>query len=130
MKPKDRVKTEGSTPIRQGLTGLAALRDKLPPGPERKPEVEAKAAPASPYARAPKLVVRRERKGHGGKTVTRIEGLVGTEAELEPIMRAMKQALGCGATLRDGEILLQGDLVERAIAFLQGQGARKVIAGN
>lgn len=82
------------------------------------------------YAAATKLVVRRERKGHGGKTATRIEGLVGSTRELEEAVRDVKRALGCGATLDGRDVVVQGDQGERLLAFLAERGARKVVVGS
>ncbi len=105
---------------------LAALRDQLPPG-------EAK-APAPTKAERPrklfldKVVVRKERKGHGGKTVTLIAGIA--PAFLDELCSQLKRALGCGARVEDGAVVLQGELVERAVAFLEGKGAARVIRGG
>lgn len=75
-----------------------------------------------------KLVVRRENKGRGGKTVTLIEGL--PEASLAALAKALKTALGCGATVEGANLALQGDQTARAIAFLTERGARQVVRGN
>jgi translation initiation factor 1 len=99
------------------------------------------APPAAPSARPPaeervdlarcgKLVVRRERKGHGGKTVTRVEGLEAGPAALESLARDLRKALGCGATVDDDAVVLQGDLTERAGDWLRARGATRVVRGN
>jgi translation initiation factor 1 (eIF-1/SUI1) len=128
-------------PLREGLPGLAALRDRLPSGapsaPDAsRPETAAAAGPAARearstvYGRAPRLVVRRERKGHGGKTWTRVEGLMGSTVELEAALREMKRALGCGAVRDGNDVVLQGAPGERLVAFLEAHGARKVVVGS
>ena len=76
------------------------------------------------------LVVRRERKGHGGKTVTVVDGLRLPPARLEALARAMRKALGCGSWTDAGRVALQGDRVEQAAAWLQRHGARRVTRGN
>ena len=91
---------------------------------------EAPSSSRSVYAAATKLVVRRERKGHGGKTATRIEGLVGSTRELEEAVRDVKRALGCGAALDGRDVVVQGDQGERLLAFLAERGARKVVVGS
>jgi translation initiation factor 1 len=128
--------------LRQGLQGLEALRAALPAGPapapieepaaERDAAAPAAATPkrSTPWSRGPKLVVRRERKGHGGKTATRIEGLMGSTRELEEAVRDVKRALGCGASLDRGDVVVQGDQGERLLAFLTERGARKVVIGS
>jgi translation initiation factor 1 len=80
-------------------------------------------------AAAGKLVLRRERKGRGGKTVTLLSGLTLPAARLELLARALRKGLGCGATVEQGSIVLQGDLVERAREWLEKHGASKVVAG-
>lgn len=128
--------------LRQPLPGLAALRDQLPRATTVPPPAAAATPPAVPpgpaaettprsiYARAARIVVRRERKGHGGKTATRIEGIVASPRELEAALRDIKRALGCGAALDGGDIIVQGAQGERLIAFLEARGARKVTVGS
>lgn len=85
-----------------------------------------------PAARGPaldgKLVVRRELKGRGGKTVTRIRGL--HARDLPSLATTLKKKLGCGAVIEDGDLLLLGDLVDRAAEWLASQGATRVVKGN
>lgn len=105
---------------------LAALREQLPPG-------EAPAPAARPEARArpmflEKVVVRFTRKGHGGKTVTVVTGVA--PAAVDELSSEMKKALGCGARVEDGAIVLQGELVDRAVAFLEKKGAKKIVRGS
>ncbi|HEY3378400.1 MAG TPA: translation initiation factor [Armatimonadota bacterium] len=77
-----------------------------------------------------KLVVRHERKGRGGKTVTVLSGLSLPPPNLDHIARAMRKGLGCGATVEQGTIVLQGDLTERAADWLRKHGATQVVLGN
>ena len=98
------------------------------------------AAPAPPpttptpggldLSRAAKLIVRRERKGHGGKTVTVVDGLAGSPAALDALARALRKALGCGSWVEDGRVVLQGDRPDAAAAWLTRNGARQVTRGN
>ncbi|MFK7990593.1 MAG: translation initiation factor [Sandaracinaceae bacterium] len=69
-----------------------------------------------------KVVVRREKKGRGGKTVTRVTGVRTPKA----VMQAMKRSLGCGATLEGEDIVLLGEVGDRAAAWLEQEGARVV----
>lgn len=75
-----------------------------------------------------KLVLSREKKGRGGKTVTRITGL--PKARLEIVAKKMKKSLGCGASVDGNDVLLHGTLTERGAEWLRGQGAKRVIVGN
>jgi len=107
------------------FASLQALRDKLPPGPAPA-ETSAPAAPKGP-ARA---VVRLERKQRRGKEVTVVEKLGLAPAALETWCRELKQAMGCGGSVEDGAIVLQGDLRQRLPAVLTAKGVGKVtVAG-
>jgi translation initiation factor 1 len=95
-----------------------------PPAPAPVPE------PALDLTRAGKLIVRRERKGHGGKTVTVVDGLALPQAKLDELARAMRKALGCGSWVEDGRIVLQGDRPDAALTWLTRRGAKQVVRGN
>lgn len=113
------------------FASLAALKTALPEGPARAEEAAAPAerAPA-PEPFAGKIVVRRTRKGRGGKTVTTITGLRGDAAALDRIARELRTALGCGAACEDGAIALQGEQTDRARAWLEARGAKRVVIGS
>ncbi len=68
------------------------------------------------------LRVRIERKGRKGKTVTLISGFVGQTADLEELGKALKAKCGIGGSVKDGEVILQGELVERVVALLREMG--------
>ena len=77
-----------------------------------------------------KLTVRKERKGRGGKTVTVVSGF-GEECagELDDVASQLARALGCGASREAQTIAIQGDQRDRAKAWLEKQGIRKVTRG-
>lgn len=66
--------------------------------------------------------VRRESKGRGGKTVTTIQGLILTLDELKNLTAALKKRCGCGGSLKDGVIEIQGDQVQLLIEELEKRG--------
>ena len=84
-------------------------------------------APAAPdaLAFAAKVVVRRERKGHGGKTVTRITGV---ESDLSSLVKRLKKQMGVGARVDDETLVLHGDQRERVARWLESHGATVVRA--
>jgi translation initiation factor 1 (eIF-1/SUI1) len=96
------------------------LKEKLGPLPPGKPAAEKK-----PPAR--RAILRRERKGHGGKEMTliRLDG----ERDLAGWLDHFKHALGCGGSLVGDEIALQGDQRERARALLIARGIEKIVMG-
>ena len=68
------------------------------------------------------LRVRIERKGRKGKTVTLISGFVGQTADLEELGKELKAKCGIGGSVKEGEIILQGELIERVVALLREMG--------
>ncbi len=94
---------------------------------------EAEAAPVPPPAPAakpiPRAVIRLERSGRGGKEVTVIEHLAITAAARDEWLPALKASLGCGGTLNDDRLVLQGDQRKRLPALLQARGVKKIILG-
>ena len=83
---------------------------------------------AGPLSGCGKVVVRMERKGHGGKTVTVVDGLTPLDARLrEALARRLAKGLGCGARAEGLTVVLQGDHRERAESLLRAEGARRVV---
>ena len=69
-----------------------------------------------------KLKVSMEKKGRGGKTVTLIKGFVGTEDDLKELGKLMKAKCGVGGSVKDDEIIIQGDFKQRIIDLLKAEG--------
>ena len=74
--------------------------------------------------------VRRERKGHGGKTVTVIDGVIGNDAELAALAQQLKKLCGSGGTVKDGNIEIQGGHCEKVMAKLSELGYKVKRAGG
>lgn len=74
-----------------------------------------------------KVVVSRESKGRGGKTVSLVRGLALTDAQLTELAKALKQRCGSGGTVVDGVIEIQGDHRDLLVAELgkRGYSARR-----
>jgi translation initiation factor 1 len=66
--------------------------------------------------------VSRESKGRGGKTVTLVRGLPLAAQTLAQLGKQLRTACGTGGTAKDGVLELQGDHVEKTLAWLQQQG--------
>ena len=110
-----------TSPFHNPFAKLGARMAELPlgPAPAKPPIPPSGAAPA-------RAVVRYERKGHGGKEMTRVERLGLKSAELGLWLKDAKQALGCGGVV-DGEgLLLQGDQRDRVRLWLERRGVAKV----
>lgn len=75
--------------------------------------------------------VRRETGGRGGKTVTVVDGFIGIGLpEKEQLCKKMRGACGCGGTVKDGRIEIQGDQRETIARILSEAGFRAVMAGG
>ena len=65
-----------------------------------------------------KLIVRIDKKGRGGKQVTVVEGFVGKEEDMEALGKMLKSKCGVGGSVKDGDILVQGDQREKIVNIL------------
>ena len=73
-------------------------------------------------AKVQKLRVRIEKNGRGGKTVTIVSGFIGTLEDLQSLGKSLKNKCGVGGSVKDGEILIQGDFKLRIVDLLRVMG--------
>ena len=91
--------------------------------------------PANPGQRQPAdapqpVIVRHERKGRGGKTVTLVSGLpLGAEALID-LAKVMRKKMGCGITVEGSILVLQGDQRQRCVTVLTAEGIQRVRLGT
>jgi translation initiation factor 1 len=69
-----------------------------------------------------RLRVRLDNKRRAGKTVTLVEGFVGTGADLEELGKKLKGLCGTGGSAKDGEVMVQGDNREKVVQWLKKGG--------
>ena len=74
--------------------------------------------------------IQRDKKGRGGKTATTITGLPGNEAELDALLKSLKQFCGTGGSREARTLVLQGDQRERLLERLLALGHRAKLAGG
>ena len=71
---------------------------------------------------AQKLRVRIERNHRGGKSVTIVAGFTGAEADLKELGKLLKTKCGVGGTVKEGEIIVQGEFKEKIVELLKREG--------
>lgn len=84
---------------------------------ENEPEEADTIAPAKQMLR-----VLLDKKNRSGKSVTLITGFVGTEEDLKALGKQLKTRCGVGGSVKDGEILIQGEFREKVVAILIQMG--------
>lgn len=69
-----------------------------------------------------KLTVYIDRRNRGGKQVTVVKGFIGSEEDLSELGRRLKSRCGTGGSVKDGEILMQGDCRDKVTTVLTSLG--------
>lgn len=110
----------GANPFASALAGMD--REPAAPAPADDEATGDDDAPSTPN----RAVVRHERKGRGGKSVTVISHLELDSDGLESWCADLRKSLGCGGGVEGDTIVLQGDQRERAADALEARGISRV----
>jgi translation initiation factor 1 len=66
-----------------------------------------------------------ETKHRAGKTVTIVYGFEGQEEDMNALGKALKNHCGTGGSVKDGEIIIQGDHRQKVFQYLKQKGYSK-----
>lgn len=119
---KKRIDTNAAASARPGLNAAFAGLDvaNLPAGPEPAAAAEKPGA----IWKMGRVVLRRETAHRGGKTVIVIHDF-GTHlpvSVIEAVAKKVRAACGCGGTVRERTIEIQGDQAAKIRAVLEAEG--------
>jgi len=128
MSADNKIPTDGGQGL--GSNPFAGLSSAgLPVAPPS--SIQAAAKKEAPAKNRGRVDIKRTTAGRGGKTVTLVTGFVGIGLpEKESLAKKMRNAWGCGGTVKDGDIEIQGDQREKIAQILTDAGFRPVFAGG
>jgi len=90
--------------------------DNLQPTPKEDQSISA------PFFVSQNLEAHFSNKGRAGKTVTILKGFSGSPGEIKNLAKTLKNKIGVGGSIKNGEIIIQGNFRDKIIEILQDMG--------
>ena len=98
--------------------------------PDFVPDKAEKSKSVTPAPERQNLKVRLDKKHRRGKAVTLITNFVGSTEDLKELGKTLKSQCGVGGTVKNGEVLIQGDFRDKIVEILTAGGYKVKRAGG
>lgn len=76
------------------------------------------------------LKVSIDRKQRKGKSVTLVEGFIGSDDDLKELSKVLKTKCGVGGSAKEGEIIIQGEFKQKVAEILSVLGYKVKLIGG
>ncbi len=125
----------GASALRVSVASLIGAERNTDGGVKKETEERSAKAPrgcqslaekAQNSAKITKVSLSCQRAGRGGKTVTIVALPPDYGGDKKELAREMRKTLGCGSTVEEGRIVLQGDIADRVEAWFTKKGVTKI----
>lgn len=109
----------------ESLGGLVFSTD-----PDWQPEITEENETTTLPPQQQQLKVWLDRKQRAGKAVTLVSGFIGSDADLQQLGKLLKTKCGVGGSVKEGEVIIQGDFADKIVKLLSELGYKAKRAGG